>query len=448
MKHAVLAAWAVAATVAAVSVAAWGCANEAQQPNSFPPGDDASATDGTSGSSSGAGGGDGASDAFGHFGDGAVSASTLVIQPANPTIAVTIANGVVTVKPVSFQAIANGTTPVAASWQLDRGDLGPIGPASGVFTPSGLGIGIGQVTATYGTVIAQTNVTVTVKATQNGGESVPPDGGTGGVGGTGPGSAVDPGTLGTLTGPATPPANAQELGWLYPYDKTVWPRGLLAPLLQWQTTHAATAAYVHATQKYYEFQGFYGGTKLVNQPFDAEAWATATGGNTGDPLHVEVTLYDGTKTVGPIAEDWTIAPGELQGTVYYDSYDTQLTPALPGASTSAAVIAIRPGSAKPSLALPSLAQTQCVVCHELSADGSTMFAEFPGGDAYSDGSSYDLKNGGATIASYLYGQPAPDNSINDRKFVWSAVYPDGSFAMAGSNYAREAYFEGPSKLFA
>jgi hypothetical protein len=433
MKHGILATWTAAAAVALV---AWGCANGSPQATTFPPGDDASAaSDATSGSSSGAGDG-GGSDAFGHFGDGAVSASTLVIQPANPVVAVSIANGVVTVAPVHFVALANGTTPVPASWVLDRGDLGPLGAASGAFTASGLGTGIGQVTAQYGSVVAQTNVTVSVKATQNGGASVPPDGGTGGVGGTGPGSQVDTGTQGTLTGGATPPANAQELGWLYPYDKTVWPRGLLAPLLQWQTTHAVTAVYVHATEKYYEFQGFYGGTKLVNQPMDPESWATATGGNTGDPLHVEITVYDGTKTVGPIAEDWTIAPGELQGTVYYDSYDTQLTPPLPGSTTSAAVIAIRPGAAKPSLALPSLAQTQCVVCHELSADGSTMFAEFPGGDAYSDGSSYDLKNGGATIASYLYGQPAPDNSINDRKFVWSAVYPDGTFAMAGSNYAR------------
>jgi hypothetical protein len=426
------------------SLGALACANGAPTPPGFiPAGDDASATDGTTGGAVG----DAGADAVGMFGDGAVTASTLVIQPADPVVDVSIDNGVVTVTPVDFVAIANGSTQVTASWTLDRGDLGPIGSGTGVFSASGLGAGVGHVTAQYGTVIAQTSVTVNVRMTQNGGASSP-DAGAGGVGGTGPGSPVSGGTQGVLTGPATPPASAAELGWLYPYDKTVWPRGLLAPLLQWQTTHATTAVYIHAKAKYYEFKGFYGGTQLVNQPFDEQAWATATGSNAGDPLHVELTITDGTKTVGPIAEDWTIAPGELQGTVYYDSYNTQLAPPLPGQSTSAAIIAIQPAAAKPALALPQLAQTQCVVCHELSGDGSTMFAEFPGGDAYSDGASYDLKNGGAAIASYLYGQLAPDGTTNDRKFVWSAVYPDGTFAMAGSNYAREAYFDGPSQLFA
>src|SRR5437879_6564733 len=82
-------------------------------------------------------------------------------------------------------------------------------------------------------------------------------GGNGGVGGEGLGVAVDGGTKNTLLGPATMPTSAQELGWLYPYDKTVWPRGMLAPLMQWQTTHQVTAVYVHLKQKYFEFQGFY-----------------------------------------------------------------------------------------------------------------------------------------------------------------------------------------------
>jgi hypothetical protein len=393
--------------------------------------------------------GDAGLDAFGSFvGEGGIPKSTIAIQPANPVVAVTIANGVATAAPVDFVALANGKTPVSAAWQLDRGDLGPIGASSGVFTASGLGAGVGHVSAQYGSLIAQTTVTVTVKATRNGGATPLPDAGTGGVGGTGPGSAISGATQASLTGTATAPTSPQQLGWLYPYDKTVWPRGLLPPLLQWQTTYAVTAVYVHATEQGYEFQGFYGGTQLVNQPFDPQAWTIATNSNAGDPLHVEITAFDGTRTVGPIAEDWTIAPGELQGTVYYDSYNTQLAPAALGQTSSAAVISIQPGAATPSLALGTVAQTQCVVCHELSADGSTMFAEYPGEDSYSDGSSYALTNGAATIASYIDGINSPDNSVNDRKFVWSAVYPDGTFAMAGSNYAREAYFLGPSQIFA
>jgi hypothetical protein len=430
--------------VLALAIVAAACASSASKSAGFAPdGDDASASgdDATT---------DAESDA-GSFGGGdVVSASTLKIQPADPVVNVTIKDGVVTVMPVAFTALANGTTPVAATWVLDRGDLGPI-DAKGVFTASGGGVGKGHVTATYGSVIASTTVTVSIQATQNGAPSVTPDAGVGGVGGNGAGGPVDPGTQGALTGPATPPASAQELGWLYPYDKTVWPHGLLAPLLQWQTTHTASSVYIHLKQKYFEFKGFYSGVVLVNQPLDPAAWKVATNGNTGDPLHVELTIDDGKSVVGPIAEDWTIAPGQLQGTVYYDSYNTQLAPPITseGQTQSAAVVAVRPGATQPTLALPAVAQTHCVVCHELSADGSTLFSQMnhpP--DAYANGASYNLLTGGTQIASYSEAQPAPDGTDNNRKFAWSAVYPDGTFAMAGSNYAREAYYSGPSRLFA
>jgi hypothetical protein len=112
-------------------------------------------------------------------------------------------------------------------------------------------------------------------------------------------------------------------------------------------------------------------------------------------------------------------------------------------------MSIRPGATEPTLALGNLAQTQCVVCHELSADGSTLFAQMNVvGDGYANGASYDLLTGGTQIASYTEEQPAPDGTDNNRKFAWSAVYPDGTFAMAGSNYAREAYYLGPSQAFA
>jgi hypothetical protein len=240
----------------------------------------------------------------------AVSAGTLLIQPSDAVINVTIADGVITSGATTFTALADGVTPVTMVWSLDRSDLG-VFDAHGSFTPSGRGAGVGMVTAKYGDVIASTTVTLSIKATQNGGGA---GGSDGGVGGTGPGGPIDSTTQGLLQGPGVPPASAAELGWLYPYDKTVWPRGLMAPLLQWQTSHATSAVSIHLSQKYFDFQGFYSGTSLVNQPVDADAWYTATHSNTGDALHVEVKTYDGSAVHGPISEDWTIAPGVLTGT--------------------------------------------------------------------------------------------------------------------------------------
>src|SRR5580692_9932088 len=54
------------------------------------------------------------------------AAGALVITPANPTINVTITNGVATSTPVTFTAKSADGATVTASWGVDRGDLGAI----------------------------------------------------------------------------------------------------------------------------------------------------------------------------------------------------------------------------------------------------------------------------------------------------------------------------------
>ncbi|MGH7294074.1 MAG: hypothetical protein ACRELB_04030, partial [Polyangiaceae bacterium] len=265
-------------------------------------------------------------------------------------------------------------------------------------------------------------------------------GGIGGVGGSGPGGPVSPGTQGVLAGTPTAPDGGSELGWLYPYDQTVWPRGILAPLLQWSTSHTIAAVYIHLTEANYDFQGFYAGSALVNQPIDALAWQQATYGNGGDKLHVALVVTDGTTAWGPISEDWIVAPGVLQGTVYYGSYNSTLA-----GSSNGAVLAIQPGATAPTIAIPGTGGT-CNVCHEVSADGSTLYMQNDTGpDGYGDGTSYDLTNKGAVIKNY----PGPGGSADYEKFAWAAVYPDGTFALAnggGNAETREGY-AGPSNLF-
>jgi hypothetical protein len=385
----------------------------------------------------------------GSFGGGGDAAATLAIVPAMPTASVTITDGVVSTTPVPLQAIAsngNGSVPVAAAWSFDRGELGTIDAMQGVFTASGHLAGVGTVTAVWNGMTATAKLAVSVVSTQNGrpggadaGVQDGGLGGIGGVGGNGLGGPVGSGTLGVLMGTPTPPTSTSELGWLYPYNGTVWPRGILPPLLQWATTHTTTAVCIHLSQKYFEFKGFYSGSALVNQPIDATVWQQATYGNTGDKLHVEVTITDGMTAWGPIAENWTVAPGVLQGTVYYASYNSQFA-----GSANGAVLAIQPGATSPTIAIPGTGTT-CNVCHEVSADGSTLFMQNnTAADGYNDGTSYDLTDGGSPIASYS--GDASDGTTNAEKFVWSAVYPDGTFAMADSVYTREGYPEG-SLLF-
>src|SRR6185437_1893422 len=150
----------------------------------------------------------------------------LTISPMNPTYVVTVGSPV----PTEKLTARDGKTKVDAAWSVDRGEIGSIGASTGVFTPTGNVAGVVTVTAALGKLTATTKVTVKIQSTQNGALAGDNPTMTVGTVGDGVGGPVDMPTQAVLTGaPSADPA----LSMLYPYDQTVWPRGLLAPLLQW-----------------------------------------------------------------------------------------------------------------------------------------------------------------------------------------------------------------------
>ncbi len=363
---------------------------------------------------------------------------------------------------IAFVALGAAGSIVPVSWTIDRGELGTLDVASGTFVPSGFYAGVGTVTAVYGNVTTTTSITIRVHMIQNGGASTLDGGaseggagGYGGIGGEGPGGLIDDATTARLRGVPLAPRSAAELSLLYPYDKTVWPRGILPPLLQWQTTHQAAAVYVHLTQSNFEFEGFYGGTSLVRQPVDPLAWRAALNGNGGDPLLLDVRVADAAGVYGPMHAAWSVAHGVLRGTLYYDSYSTRLANPVRGSTDGAAVLAIRANASDPVLALPTMGN-QCTVCHTVSDDGSTLFAQTANvasgiADDYANGASYDMKNGGALIVRYIadlpgYSGTSSDGTPNNRKFLWSGLWKDGTFALQSAGHTQESY-GGASTIF-
>jgi len=373
------------------------------------------------------------------------------ITPLNQAIDVVIDQERVTVTPATLKFQGKWRAQdVHASWSLDRGELGAV-DNNGVFTPSNTlaraTSGVVRVTGRYqGDRVyqASTAVTIRLRITQNGKPSTGMPAGNP-VGGSPIGGAVDAPTKGRLQGT---PTNAPDFVGLYPYDNTVWPRGLFAPLLQWKSSKNVKAVYIHLKENGFEFEGFSSGNGLVNQPIWQAAWDKATYGNTGDPLTVEIKIDDGTKTYGTVKRTWKIAPGALKGTVYYNSYDTKLTTKLENQPSSAGVLAIRPGQTQPVLALGDGSKNECIVCHTVSGDGSTLFAQIWNKDTehpseYKNGLSYNLKTN-AKIADYV--DHAPDSTSNDRKFLWSGVANDGTYALQSSGHTQEA-FGGGSRVF-
>jgi hypothetical protein len=385
-------------------------------------------------STGGASGAGGAGAAHGGSG-GSISLSgggggqtALAITPMNASLVVTVGSPVPTQQ---LTALYDGAKTTAA-WTVDRGEIGTIGAATGVFTPTGNVAGVVNVTAAADGLTATTTLTVSIKSTQNG--ALPGDNPTMTVGtvGDGVGGPVDMPTQMLLDG--TPTADP-AFTLLYPYDQTVWPRGLLAPLLQWTPPAAnPTAIHVRLKSAYFQYDGFFStppnlpaNGAFVRHPIPQQAWQQATDSvdsvSGTDALVMTIVVASGTTASGPLTETWKVAPGRLAGTVYYNSYGTalatQISGALPdGHYFGGAVLGIAGSSLGPTLVSGSTSngsQSGCRVCHVGSADGTRLLVAT--GDDYASAVSVDLT------------QPTYPETATGDNLVFSGLYPDGSMAM-------------------
>jgi hypothetical protein len=365
---------------------------------------------------------------LGEGGIGDDAGGTLVVNPASMNIDVNLGQQAPT---VTYTATVFGLA-VPASFSIDRGEIGSINASTGVLTPTGNVGGTANITATYGSQMAAAQLTVRLHLVDNGAPGAVDGGvdeagmgdagsagGNGGVGGAGGGSAVSAGTQTVLQGT---PAADPGLAWLYPYDQTVWPQGLLAPLLQWSlpTAHGYDAVYIHLQELGFEYQGYFSAnaTPFVNTPIPQAAWQALSYSNQGDPVTVTLVFSSAGVAYGPLTETWTIAQGSLTGTVYYNSYGTNLAHnyccTVGGAQFGGATLAIKHGATSPVLVAGS--DSECRVCHSVSADGSRLVTVRGNSGNYDGTSWYDLLNG------YAETQMTP----NDGRFGFPGLFPDGT----------------------
>jgi len=372
------------------------------------------------------------------------------VQPA-PLQTITVTAGQTT-PAVTYAATLDGQ-PIAAGWGLDKGNLGtiPPGPSSAaVFTPSGTAGGFVTITAGLNNMTLQRQVLVKLTATQNGADPTNPaeaaqipqgvaaltqGGGVGGVGGEGLGDAVvDAATLAALGSPSSD-GQTEGLSFLYPYDKTVWPRGLPAPLLMWTWINGdADAIQISlATQSgSFSYTGTFAkppilsqtGGKFIRHPIPQDVWdmATNSAGGSADKVTVSLTVAKGGVAYGPISEAWTIAPSRLTGTIYYNSYGTQLAQNYPGAVGGnhlfgGAVLSIRVGDTGPKLVAGQngVSNANCRVCHSVAALGARLVVQH--GENYGVSSNYDI------------GTMSTTEHVMSHNATYPAIYPDGSMAL-------------------
>jgi hypothetical protein len=216
--------------------------------------------------------------------------------------------------------------------------------------------------------------------------------------------------------------------WLYPYDKTVFPRGLLSPTLQFGGG-ASDAEYVHITSKTLDYQGYFaGGTAgSVKLALAQKSWAAvAVAVGPGDVASVKVTKVSGSSVSGPISETWPIAQGNIRGTVFYETYGSTIA----GGRNSVAILKINPGATTPTVFQGSMGACGAI-CHAASADGSTIVS------ATSLGAS----------ASWRVASGTSITTSATTTFTYMGLYPDGSFGMTSTGYGAVYAPSASSRLF-
>jgi hypothetical protein len=245
-------------------------------------------------------------------------------------------------------------------------------------------------------------------------------------------------------------AGGSGLAFLYPYDKTVWPRGMLAPLVMWTSAmNDADAIQISltTTSGSFSYTGTFGRPTLdvppatfVHMPIPQDIWDTATntaGGTTpsgtADDLTISLTIALNGVGYGPISETWHVAPAHLTGSVYYNAYGTGYVQNWGGNVDTAgnrlggAILGIRSGALSPTLVVGenSSDDTGCRVCHVVASKGKWLISQSEQGSP-GDGQSrlYDLSQtniDGTAVA-------IPQVGV----FAWAAMTGDGSYALTNA----------------
>ncbi len=209
---------------------------------------------------------------------------------------------------------------------------------------------------------------------------------------------------------------------LYPYDRTIFGRGLLPPTLQFGGA-PPDGVLVRITSPGLDYTGFYGPSNPGRLTIAQGIWTAITLAGTGlADVTVKITKISGGNVTGPITQTWGIAKGSLRGAIYYETYNS----AILGGFGSVGIMKIQPGASTPTPVKSGCGN----VCHTASADGSTLVAA----TSLLSSASWDLKNN----ASLIFAQP-------NATFTYGGIYKDGSVVMSATNY--RTWLLNPSRLY-
>ena len=288
---------------------------------------------------------------------------------------------------VIAQTLSGKTLTPTGVWSFDASNIAHIDQAGVLQTTNSAG-GTSAVHFRSGTLSGSTALTVTLHTKDNSGQSL------------NPGDSVKS-AFKNPTGGADPLLNL-----LYPYDKTVFPKGLPSPLVQWNGGASGDIFWIRAFNNTFTFDVYLNYASVAAPSpaytFPSDVWQKLNDSVSG-PITFSLQRYSGGAAYQPLTESWTIASASIKGTIYY----TQL---LTGQTN---VMRIKPGGTAETF----LSNTEtCTACHSVSANGQRIVAGLNGGD--SQWAVWDTSTG-----NRLYRSSEPSG--------FQVISPDGNYVLYG-----------------
>jgi hypothetical protein len=293
------------------------------------------------------------------------------------------------------------------TWAVDDTKIGSIGD-DGVYHANGYVGGVVTVTAMVGAGRAVTTITVNVDITDDP-------------------KTLDPMDLTTLKAGGSDP----QFTWLYPYDKTVFPRGLAPPILQFSGNNGTRATYMTITTAHFSYKQFANLNDPLQVTIPVPIWKglTLTAGPK-DTVTVSVNKLAGNVGSGPLTQSWSIAPASISGVFYYSTYKGSML-----TNGGGGIMRIPAGQNAQLAVAGSQNGRQCTACHTVSANGNVLAA---GSDNMPTPGSITATNPGGDwnpVTSQTY-TLAPTvlpalrtTSMDGQMFSFVGLTPDGSMGL-------------------
>ena len=246
-------------------------------------------------------------------------------------------------------------------------------------------------------------------------------------------SAITPANLKALKGTPSKEDAGTPTVIIYPYDQTVFPLGLLAPVAQFSAGTIAPVDFkVSLDTKGFHWDGYghVGNPAALQAAIPQSVWdgALQTAASISTKTDVTLSIVKAAAGVayGPATSQLIVANGQLTGVIYFESYSTD--PIDAGADAAGAtdfgLWAVKPGLTQP----PYHLQQGCVICHGVSAAGNTLTS---GTDDPTIGQSTGVYRVEAD-GGYTHLATAPTDlpytiagAVDSRGIGWGTVSPDG-----------------------